>query len=230
MLKNKKNLPVTRESPLRDHIQNQIRTMLIQNQLPPHSRIVESQLSAKLGVSRTPIREALFKLEQEGFIKSDLARGFTVKSLNSAEVKELYPIIWTLEGLAVQLAQPRINNILKELKLINQDFAREGKGNNTIQAIDTDTRFHEALTQECRNRHLIKQLAALKQLVLRYEFAYMQDANWVEDSIEQHEQIIEALTKKDFKQAVEIIEKNWRNGMDRISTWLDWVQAEDKLK
>ncbi len=204
----------------RDNLHSELRNKLIKRDLEPDSRIIESQLSEQLGISRTPLREALFKLEREGFIRSDLAKGFTVNPLSSKEVKELYPIIWTLEGLAIRLAVPYLPSIVKDLKGINQELA---KATSAEKIIAIDTRFHDAITQTCRNKHLINQLAILKHLAQRYEYAYMQDSNWVEDSIEQHNQIIEALSKKNFDLAIKVIEQNWRLGMDRISTWLDWI-------
>ncbi len=212
--------------PLRDQLHQDLRQMLIKRQLAPDSRIIEARLCAQLGTSRTPLREALFKLEQEGFIKSDLAKGFTVNSLSSKEVKELYPIIWTLEILAINLSSERIQHVVKELAAINKEFAKAV--GNPEKTINIDTRFHEVLIQECRNRHLIKQLAALKNLVRRYEFAYMQDLSWVDDSIEQHDQIINAIAKKNYSLVTKIIEQNWRCGMDRISAWLEWTQGEKR--
>src|SRR5271155_3714457 len=89
-------------------VQNKLRTLLIEHHLEPGARLVEAQLCSELGVSRTPVREALFVLEQEGFVKSDPARGFTVRQLNAQEVRELYPIIWTLEILALKLTDIRL--------------------------------------------------------------------------------------------------------------------------
>ena len=200
--------------------------MIIDHRLAPGARIIESQLATELGVSRTPIREALFKLEEEGFIKSDLARGFKVNGLSAQEVRELYPIVWTLEALALRLAKPQISTVLKELKLINQEFDKAI--GNPQKTISVDTRFHETITNQCRNRHLIDQLNSLRRLIVRYEFAYMQDKNWPKESYDQHNEIIKAITKENLNLAVELIEQNWRYGMEHISAWLEWTQTQEK--
>ncbi len=223
-----KEINSRKNCPLHDGVQAKIRRMIIGHRLVPGARIIESRLSTQLGVSRTPLREALFKLEQEGFIKSDLARGFTVNDLSAQEVKELYPIVWTLEALALRLAEPHIGKVVKELKSINREFA--GAIGSPEKTIAIDTHFHETLTNQCRNRHLIDQLISLRQLIVRYEFAYMQDANWPKESYDQHNEIINAITKMDLNHAITLIEQNWRCGMERISTWLEWTQAEERRR
>src|SRR5688572_24496804 len=98
-----------------------VRQLILNGELLDGSRIVESSLCDQLGVSRTPLREALFRLEQEGLVRQDLARGFSVMPLSAREVREIYPIIWTLEVLALELSEG------------NFDIAALRKLNRTMQ-------------------------------------------------------------------------------------------------
>jgi len=207
-------------------VQSQLRTLLIEHHLEPGARLVEAQLCAELGVSRTPVREALFVLEREGFVKSDPARGFTVRHLNSQEVRELYPIIWTLETLALKLTEERLKTSLPALKSANKQFL--SNRNNPEKSVYLDTRFHEALTSECRNKHLLEQLQNLRALVMRYEFAYMNESSWREESAQQHAQIIDAIENSKLQSAIALLEANWRTGMERIANWLDWKKRQEE--
>jgi DNA-binding GntR family transcriptional regulator len=207
-------------------VQSQLRTLLIEHHLEPGARLVESQLCSELGVSRTPVREALFVLEQEGFVKSDPARGFSVRPLNSQEVRELYPIIWTLEILAVKLSDERLKASLPALKSANKQFL--SNRNNPEKSVYLDTRFHEALTGECRNKHLLEQLQNLRGLVMRYEFAYMNESSWREESAQQHTQIVDAIENSKLQAAIALLETNWRTGMERIANWLDWKKRQEE--
>lgn len=98
--------------PLREELRQAVLQRILRGVLPPGSRIIESKLSEELGVSRTPLREALLHLEQQGFVRSDLARGFSVEPLSQQEVREIYPIIWTLEGLALRSIGPLLKATL----------------------------------------------------------------------------------------------------------------------
>jgi DNA-binding GntR family transcriptional regulator len=207
-------------------VQSKLRTLLIEQRLEPGARLVEAQLCAELGVSRTPVREALFVLEQEGFVKSDPARGFTVRQLNSPEVRELYPIIWTLEILALKLCADRLKSNVAGLKSINKQFL--GNKGSPQKSVYLDTRFHETLTTECRNKHLLQQLHNLRGLIMRYEFAYMHESSWCEESAIQHAQIIDAIEKSNLQSAAALLEANWRDGMKRIADWLDWKKREEE--
>jgi DNA-binding GntR family transcriptional regulator len=207
-------------------VQNKLRTLLIEQRLEPGARLVEAQLCSELGVSRTPIREALFVLEQEGFVKSDPARGFTVRPLSAHEVRELYPMVWTLEILALKLSDDRLKNNVAALKAINKQFL--GNTGNAQKSVYLDTRFHETLTGECRNKHLLQQLHNLRGLIMRYEFAYMHESSWCQESAVQHTQIIDSIEKASLQSATSLLEANWRDGMERIANWLDWKKREEE--
>src|SRR5579884_1831884 len=94
-------------SPRRVETYEIVRDRILNGDFAQNSRIVESTLCDELGVSRTPMREALFRLEQDGLVRQDQNRGFSVMPLTAREVREIYPIMWTLEILAVQLAESR---------------------------------------------------------------------------------------------------------------------------
>ncbi len=207
--------------PLRDQIYQLVLDRLLRGELPPGSRVVESELAGELGVSRTPLREALFRLEQEGFLQADLARGFTVVPLTAREVREIYPIIWTLECLALSSIGQTERVPLKELEQINVDLAQGQE--DPADKLTLDSRWHEVLLRNCPNRRLLQMITSLKQVAYRYERAYMREAALVETSVEQHRLISDALERGDLAQAATLLEQNWRFGMNALLQHLDWL-------
>src|SRR4028119_956924 len=92
--------------PLREQVHHAIIGRILREELAPGARLSDSALAGELGVSRTPVREALLRLEREGFLEVDVGRGFFVKPLSAGEVREVYPILWTLEVLALRTTLP----------------------------------------------------------------------------------------------------------------------------
>lgn len=201
-------------APLREDVRQIVLDRILSGELPPGSRITESRLAAELGVSRTPLREALFNLESEGFVRSDLARGFSVAPLSVREVRESYPILQTLEVLALRSIGPLAATVAPELRRINQELAAVAGDPERGQLVDHQ--WHDALLAACPNRRLLDLIARLKETVSRYERLYMRDATLVAASVAQHLRVIEALEAKELDRAVRELEENWRFALDTL--------------
>lgn len=164
--------PITRNEPLREAVYARIVTLLSTGRLSPGMSVTEAALSRSLDVSRTPVREALLRLEAEGVVHSSLARGFVVRPLSDREVSEVYPILAALEALAVRSAprpletaeHDRLAGLLDELEASGDAVARRA----------LDTAFHTGLISLCGNQHLQEAIAKLRTSLSRYEIAYMQ--------------------------------------------------------
>ncbi|HEX8695339.1 MAG TPA: GntR family transcriptional regulator [Longimicrobium sp.] len=205
--------------PLREQVHHAIIGRILREELAPGSRLSDSVLAGELGVSRTPIREALLRLEREGFLEVDVGRGFFVKPLSAREVREVYPILWTLEILALRTSPPPPRARLAELGRINAEMA--GAAADPERRIDLDVEWHRALLEGCGNERLLEMIAGLKAVIRRYEYAYMQNAAHVPVSTGQHEQIARAVEDGDLETAVPLLEENWRFGMEDLLGWLE---------
>ena len=183
---------------------------VVTGKLRPGEKINESRWARRLKVSRTPLREALLHLEQEGLVRSDLRRGFTVEPLSSREVRETYPLLAHLECLAVRTSARFVAPLLPELERINQDFAR---ARDSRRAFELDTLWHDTLAGQSRNARLASLLAHLRRAIRRYELFYMADARLVSASADQHQQIIAAFRRDDVEAALKILEENYLFGM-----------------
>ena len=192
---------------------DKLRQMILDEELKPGQHIVEARLAQSLGISRTPLREGLSKLVQEGLIVAEHNKGFKIAPLTAREVRELYPIISRLECLAVESGAPLVFTAVDELKAINDRFARSTRA---TQLSELDSLFHETLIASSNNRHLLEILAGLKRRISRYEQTYMSNKRLVATSVKQHEQICDFLERQDVSRATKALEENWHFGMSAL--------------
>jgi DNA-binding GntR family transcriptional regulator len=197
-------------APLADEVRDALRERIVRGELPPLARIRETQIASELGVSRTPLREALFQLACEGLIRCEPARGFRVEPIDAREVREAYPMIWTLEALAMRSAGPMLQTVLVELARLNRELARAP---DPEAALELDARWHDTLVAPCNNQRLRTTLSGLRLAVRRYENVYMSDTVLLGQSVQQHSTIAEALKVGDLALAITELEANWRDGM-----------------
>jgi DNA-binding GntR family transcriptional regulator len=207
------------KKPLRDDIHALLRERIVKGGVPPGNRLQDVQLASELGVSRTPVREALLRLEREGLVESDPNRGFFVAPLSRQEVQEIYPIVWTLECLALDSCEPPTAAQVQILRQINAEMGAVAA--DALRRQELDLRWHQTLLESCANDRLKELLAGLKQIVRRYECVYMRDPARVRRSVRDHTEILEALVKKNRELARRLLERNWRAGMEDVLTQLD---------
>lgn len=212
-------------------IRSEVRRILLEGMLrgdpAPGSPINESELSGFLGVSRTPLREALLGLVGEGFLLSSPGRGFFVLPLSAKEVENLYPIIAALEGLALRSSPGPSKAEIQRLNEINQELAHER--DNWKAALRADERWHEALLSRCGNGRLLETIRTLKYHAQRYESAYMRHSGTIIESVAQHRAIIRALRAGDMESAARFLDANWKISQDFLLPWLRNQEAAPSL-
>lgn len=205
--------------PLREQVHHAIVDRILREVLPPGARISDSALAQELGVSRTPVREAMLRLEREGFLEVDVGRGFFVRPLSAREVRETYPIIWTLEVLALRTSPTPGAATFAELARINAELAEAA--DDPERRIDLDADFHRTLLEGCGNERLMAMIAAQKAVIRRYEYAFMQNAGRVPVSTRTHEEIAAAFREGRVDDAAPLLERNWRITMEELLPWLE---------
>lgn len=206
--------------PKRSRLYDIINEKISSGQLKPKSNLRENTLARELKVSRTPIREALLQLAQDGLVKHNANHGFTVAPLNFQEIEDLYPIVWTLEGFALNLTKELINPLIPELKKINQQLTTSFK--DPKKSLLLDKRWHETLIINCPNLELQNLIQTLKTKITRFDYLYMQSSGLIHESIKQHNKIIIALKNGNFKEATEHLQNNWEIG-------LRWMKRFNRL-
>ena len=208
-------VPIIRRR-LREDVRDAILRLFTHGELMPGTRIKEADLAERLGVSRTPLREALMALEKEGFLESRPSKGFSVIPLTVEEVQETYPIIWSLEKLSLDLAHAEDIDVTR-LTALN---ARLAKSSDPDEVKELDTEFHATLVGAAGNVRLTQLLDTVKLVVRRYGPAHMRDERLMAKSRKQHAAIVRACGRGDLAEAASLLETHWRFGMESITGWL----------
>jgi DNA-binding GntR family transcriptional regulator len=202
----------------RDRAYDQLIERILDGRLAPSERLVEAALSEEFGLSRTPLREALFLLQREGFVETKLRRGFSVRPLSEREAREIYTIVAHLEILAVRESWPQIISLCKELRAINKRFL--AVRTTPRRAVAADQEFHRHLVSRCPNDTLVGILQTLHRHVLRYEYLHMSDDVLAARSAAQHDEIIAGLERQHLDDACEAIAHNYREGIAALQSYL----------
>ena len=207
-------MPIDRR-PLREQIKDEILDRLGKGEFAPEQAINEMVLAADLGVSRTPLREALIGLEREGIIVSERGKGFRFAPMSPKEFDDLTTIVAALESLALELTDPEfLRSVAPRLLEEARAFSVPEAEHAVIERYDDA--WHDLLLSGCPNERLMDLITSLKLTMHRYERVVVGDWEVLERSAEEHERIAERLVASDVEGAVEALKANWQSGKDRI--------------
>ncbi len=195
--------------PLRDIVFKTLREAIITGDLKPGERLMEIKLANELGVSRTPVREAIRKLELEGLVIMTARKGAEVAPINEKDLKEVLEIRKSLESLACELAcrNASTEDIVK-MRVLNEAIEKAIKEENIEEITKQDVDFHEAIYETTRNDRLVHMLHQLKEHIFRYRFEYIKDMKNKETIVEEHKKIIVAIEQNNVKAACKEIERH----------------------
>ena len=219
--------------PLRDVVFNTLRKAILTGELKPGERLMEIHLANRLGVSRTPIREAIHKLEREGLVIMIPRRGAEVAQITEKSLKDVLEVRRALDALCVELACDRISAEEKELlKEACDDFARATETKDATIIAKADVAFHDIIVQATGNQRLIQLINNLSEQMYRYRFEYIKDEIRHDSLIDEHRIIYESIVKRDKKKAAETAELHIDNQEKSIMRQirLEQEQAASKKK
>jgi DNA-binding GntR family transcriptional regulator len=197
---------ITRER-LSSDVHQEVLNRIIRGEIASGQRLKDAELAEELGVSRTPIREALLRLEREGFLTSQKHLGFSVKRLQESEIREVYPLVRLLECSALEAAPAPGPDRLRTLHDLG--VAMQLEGSDPLRRIELDSAWHEALISDSCNKHRARILSDLKRIMLRYEYTFMQDEGLVSQSVAEHDSIATVLEKGEKKAALRLLAAHW---------------------
>ncbi|ADD42404.1 GntR family transcriptional regulator [Stackebrandtia nassauensis] len=206
---------VIERRPLRDEIKREVLERFRRGDYPAGHNIRESQLAADLGVSRTPLREALIALEIEGLIKSQPGKGFRFAPVSPKEYKELGPVVAALEALALETSdRDYIDTTAPRLLALATEF--DASVATQAEIDERDDEWHDLLLGGCDNERLMDLLTTLKASLRRYVHLLVDDETQLSRSAGEHQLIAERLIAGDLPGAVEALKANWSSGSARI--------------
>ena len=184
--------------PLRDVVFNTLRQAILRGELKPGERLMEIQLANKLGVSRTPIREAIRKLELEGLVLMIPRRGAEVAEITEKSLRDVLEVRGALEELAVDLACERITeDDIEKLREAAKEFEEVSKSEDVTALAEADVKFHDIIYFATENQRLIQLLYNLREQMYRYRVEYLKRPEVHATLFAEHEHIIECIVKRD---------------------------------
>ena len=205
--------------PLRDVVFNTLREAILKGDLKPGERLMELQLASKLGVSRTPIREAIRMLEQEGLAVTTPRKGAEVAKMTLKDMEDVLEIRDALDELAVRIACQKISDEqLNQLEDMKELFEKSTQTGNVKKIAEADVTFHDVIYEATGNPKLVTLLNNLREQVYRYRVEYIKDPKNYPTLIAEHEAILESLKNRDVKNAVEAMHVHVANQAEAVKT------------
>lgn len=188
--------------PLRDVVFNTLRQAILTGELKPGERLMEIHLANKLGVSRTPIREAIRKLELEGLVTMIPRRGAEVAQITEKSMNDVLEVRRALDALCVELACERITQEDTErLGLACEAFEAAVRTGDIKKIARADVELHDIIVQATGNQRLVQLINNLSEQMYRYRFEYIKDSTQHQRLIDEHRMIYESIVKKDKEAA-----------------------------
>ena len=203
--------------PLRDVVFNTLREAILRGDLEPGERLMELQLASKLGVSRTPIREAIRMLEQEGLAITIPRKGAIVAGMTEKDMQDVLEIREALEELSVQVACDKITKEgIKKLAENKRLFEQSLETKNIKRMAEADVAFHDVIYQATDNPKLVNMLNNLREQMYRYRVEYLKDEENYKELLKEHEAIYDGIVRRDKQAVTSMIRKHISNQVDAV--------------
>lgn len=197
--------------PLGEMVYESLRNAIVSQVLKSGERLMETELADEMGVSRTPVREAIRKLELEGYVVMIPRKGAYVAGLSIKDVNEVFEIRGALEALAAGLAASRAT--AEEIEEMEHNLAQEAvhfESSDLLKTIEVDTKFHELIYKASRNNRLLEMIKDLREQVQRFRTTTLAVPGRLKFALDEHRKIVEAIASRDValagRTAVEHIE------------------------
>lgn len=198
------NLDLQNHRPLREIVYEELKRQIMIGEIPPGTRMMEVELADDMGVSRTPIREAIRKLEKEGLVCIEPRRGAYASDISIKDMVDVLEVREFLEGMAAGLATSKINGeekyVIKEASLAYKKAVESG---NTAEIIKADELFHRLIVECSGNKTLIQIMNQVQELALRFRYIYYEDFSRYKNMPYEHQEIVDAILCGDEEKAKE---------------------------
>ncbi|KYO67284.1 GntR family transcriptional regulator [Thermovenabulum gondwanense] len=221
-----KTIRLDNYKPLREIVFQALREAIISGELKPGERLMEVQLAEEMGVSRTPVREAIRKLELEGLVVMVPRKGAYVAGLSMKDAADVFEVRQSLEGLAAALAAERITDEeIESLERVLLEINDAAEKNDLDLIIQKDAEFHNILFKASRNDRLVQIISNLKEQIDRFRIQSFENPGRLKKLMEEHKKIVEAITERNVEKAKKLaeehIEKVENNVMDILRKQMD---------
>lgn len=188
------DLEINSHRPLREIVYEELKMQILTGKIAPGARLMEVELAESMGVSRTPVREAIRKLEKEGLVTIEPRRGAYASRISVKDMVDILEVRQDMEGLAAYLASSRMTpQQMKKLEEISEEYDKAVKDGNMTDMIKYDSAFHNLIVESCNNSILMMMINKLQELVLRFRYIYYDNFKSAEKMPEEHRIIMNAI-------------------------------------
>jgi DNA-binding GntR family transcriptional regulator len=203
---------------MRDQARDLVREMIVAGDIEGGDRLDEVGLSVRLGASRTPVREALIALEEEGMVESRPNRGFVATAADARLVREIYPILCALEGAAVETGGEVLRSAVPQLKSVTAQLSSEPAPKRRY-ALDRE--FHRLLVAPCGNERLQRLIELNWHQARRIDGGDKRGMANHAGSVAEHRAIVREIERGDLMAAAELLRDHWRGGIGVVLRWME---------
>ena len=192
--------------PLRDVVFKSLRQAILKGELKPGERLMEIGLAEKMGVSRTPVREAIRMLEAEGLVVMVPRRGAHVANITEKDLNDVLEVRIGLEYMAVEKACQHMNReVIRKLDAARKNFEHVLTEDDLTALAEADVKFHEVIYEAADNARLIQLINDLREVIYRYRIEYLKDEQTRDLLVKEHQTIFDALYHNDEEAATEAV-------------------------
>ena len=203
--------------PLGQHVFDNLKQAIIKGQISPGEWLVESHIAEMLGISRTPVREAIHKLERERLIERQPRGGFTVLGLNRSDIEETFGIRSVLEGYAARLATFKHKpEELSALERKNREYKRCLDKSRLEALPEINTEFHELLYDLSKSPRLIHMINGLRDQIFRFRRMILKNHKYAVISNEDHIQMIQYMRQRNEEKVESLVREHILRGRDAV--------------
>lgn len=204
-------------NPIRERVYNQLRKAVLSGKIPTNERLVEAQLASQLGTSRTPVREALHKLELENLVSSIPRVGYVVKGLSEEDVNDICEIRSAIEGLAVkraisQITEKNLERLRKNIEQSQQAVLQE----RLEKMVVLDTEFHDILCYSSGSKRIHELSQSLREYMFKFRMECLRVPAIASKAVLAHERIYRAIVERDLVQAQKYVDDHLREVKEDI--------------
>ncbi len=188
------NFTLQNHKPLREIVYEELKRQIMVGEIAPGTRMMEVELADEMGVSRTPVREAIRKLEKEGLVTIEPRRGAYASDISAKEMVDILEVRQDLEGMAAGIAAQKITEEGKEeLERLVQVYKESVEKEDIEEIIANDEAFHKYIVSLSGNKTLIKMVSQVQELVLRFRYIYYEDFSRFRNQPTEHQAIVDAI-------------------------------------
>jgi len=211
-------IPPMPQQSSKNYVLELLQHWIIDGTLMDGERISDAAIAERLGISRTPVREALLILESQGFVEIRRGRDTRVRPVHADDLYQLYPPLAALERVAARLAMPRMSSdAIQKLQMINENFARALERRDVFEAMEHDEAFHDLIVDMADNHYIATFVANLQMHIRRLKYRFFSYALPGHASVLEHQAIIQAFETQDRNKLEITMESNWLRPMQELA-------------